>query len=160
MALQPTENAKDVAFVLTDEAGGYWNGTSANAETQDRLYADLVPKKGDAKTVHGMLLRGTSRIYYDLYNNGGGNMINNIHDDQLEEGDEGWHKPEYELDPFYQYFFEAFEKWLPAEHQPCVAEVKKLVLGDVVVFDIAFDHLTDRILHTILTTKNMPAPAA
>lgn len=155
MVLQPTDKAKTVGLTLTDEVGGYLNNTSVNTETRDRIHAELVPKKGYAKTVHGILIQGASRVYYDLYNNGGGNIINNIHDDELEEGEEDWHKPEYELDPYYQHFFDAFEKWLPKAHQPCVAEVKKLVLGDTTIYDIAFDHLIDRVVHTILTTKNV-----
>ena len=160
MQLQPTLEAKDVILVLTAEAGGYRHGTSANAETQARMFANLVPKKGEAKTVHGMLLLGASRIYSDLYDNDGGNMINNIHDADLEEGDEDWQPPEYELDPLYQKFFDVLEKWLPVEHQSCLAEVKKLVLAESIVFDIAFDHLTDRVLHTVLTTEDISHPTA
>lgn len=154
--LETTDKAKDVALTLSKKAGTYWRGESDKQEIHEKLCKKLVPAKGDAKTVHGKLLRASTRIYNDLYGNGGGNMVNDIHEDQLaEEGEDGYKKPEFALDVWFKGFFDDLKTWLPAEHQACLAKVNKLVLEENVKFDIAFDHLQDRVIHTVLTTHNI-----
>ncbi len=51
----------------------FWSGTSDLQQDNDALFAALVPPMGPALTPHGELLRATTRIYYDRYNNGFGN---------------------------------------------------------------------------------------
>lgn len=158
MQFQLKKNELEAPLKLTKKAGAYRNSISESKETKERLYKKLIKKRGKPKTVHGILLLAVSRIYDDIYDNGGGNIVNNIHGNDPQKGDNGWQKAEYEIDVFYQGSFDALEKWLPSEHQPCLAEVKRLVLSDKVKISIAFDRLTDRVLHTILTTEDMPAP--
>lgn len=52
----------------------YWNG---NGEFQEEynLLKKLVPPTGRAHTADGEAIRSISNIYYDLYNNGGGNLL-------------------------------------------------------------------------------------
>ena len=150
---------EDQTLLLSKKAGCYLNGTSVNSKLKDKAYKKLITKKGKAKTVHGILLLAAHRIYYDVYNNDGGNIIENIHDSQLQEGDVGYREAEYVLDSQYQTFFDELEKWMPLEHQPCVAKVKKLVLSKNIKLDVAFDQLIDRVLHTISTRDNLNLPA-
>jgi hypothetical protein len=52
----------------------YWGDTGAFQEEYDKLNNDLVPMSGAARSVHGELIRGIGRIYYDYCNNGNCNI--------------------------------------------------------------------------------------
>jgi hypothetical protein len=52
----------------------YWNGEGRFQEEYKELFAQLVPPEGHCQTSIGELLRATSKIYYDIYNNGGCNL--------------------------------------------------------------------------------------
>lgn len=51
----------------------FWNNNHDLTPIYDELYKELVPSSGKAETVAGELLRATSKIYYDAFNNGFGN---------------------------------------------------------------------------------------
>lgn len=51
----------------------FWNNSSVLSEDYNRLQEKLVPTSGKCDTLEGELLRASSRIYYDYYNNGFGN---------------------------------------------------------------------------------------
>lgn len=155
MKLTPKADTENLVLTFAEKAGEYWNETSKNSKLQEQFSGELIPSKGEADNVHGMLLRAVTRIYYDVYNNGGWNMVDNIHGDWLEEGDEGYEEPEYELVGLYKEFFENLERFMPEEHQECVAKAKAQVLEDPDSSYIIFDHLVDRAIHTILTTNNI-----
>lgn len=60
----------------------YWSGQGRYEELYKKLFDKLVTESGRCKTTHGELLRAISKIYYDLYNNGGCNLdvhINHLH---------------------------------------------------------------------------------
>lgn len=50
----------------------YWNNTGKYEEEATALQ-DLVPGSGPADTLKGEIMRATSKIYYDFFNNGFGN---------------------------------------------------------------------------------------
>lgn len=52
----------------------YWNSKGKHQELYNKLEKELVPASGRATTVAGEMLRGAANTYYDLYNNGGGNL--------------------------------------------------------------------------------------
>ena len=148
-------NGENVALVLSTREGDWWHDRTPNFERQNELHNQLVPKSGAADSVHGELLRAATRIYYDLYNNGGGNMYDNINGDWLEEGDEGYEEPEYELTGLFSELFGFLEQWMPDEHQECVSDAKSLVLEGDGSTDICFDNLIDRVVYVIENTKNI-----
>ena len=49
------------------------SGKSPLSSEYERLFAMLVPAEGKCNTVEGELLRASSKIYHDYYNNGFGN---------------------------------------------------------------------------------------
>jgi len=51
----------------------FYNSKNPMSAAYERLYAKLVPQCGKCDTVEGELLRASSRIYHDYYNNGFGN---------------------------------------------------------------------------------------
>tara|TARA_R110002012_G_C11640691_1_gene610625 strand:+ start:1726 stop:2211 length:486 start_codon:yes stop_codon:yes gene_type:complete len=56
------------------EKQSYWNKTGKYQDIADQLQT-LVPDKGDAQDVRVDLFRRASNTYYEMYNNGGMNMI-------------------------------------------------------------------------------------
>lgn len=140
---------------LTEVKGGHCDINLTNAKIASELWDKLVPHEGEPDSIHGELILAASYIYGDVYANGGCNLSQNIHDDALECGDDGWQKPEYELTESCEQHIAALEKWLPAEHQPCVAQVKALILSEDLDSDIILDHLIDRVVHTISNTHNI-----
>lgn len=53
----------------------YWNHTGKHQGAYEALHVALVPAQGDAETMTGELLRCLGCVYYDVYNNGGGNLL-------------------------------------------------------------------------------------
>lgn len=53
----------------------YWNHKGRHQKLYDRLYAKLVPDSDGAGSDAGELLRTVSNVYYDIYNNGGCNLL-------------------------------------------------------------------------------------
>lgn len=51
----------------------FWSRKSPLSAESERLHALLVPPEGKCETLEGELIRASSRIYYDYYNNGFGN---------------------------------------------------------------------------------------
>ena len=58
-----------------------WDNNSHLTPLYDKLFKELAPTNGAAKTKHGELLRCFSNVYYDCYNNGGCNL--SIKEDEL-----------------------------------------------------------------------------
>ena len=51
----------------------YWCNNGKYNEEYELMWRELVPDQGMADTTNGEVLRCAARIYYDAYNNGGGN---------------------------------------------------------------------------------------
>lgn len=52
----------------------YWNGRGKYQKTYNSLHDSGVPSMGKAETKWGEIIRIVSKLYYDIYNNGGGNF--------------------------------------------------------------------------------------
>ena len=52
----------------------YWSRKGRYQKRYDAMHSRLVPEIGEAQTDAGEILRLVSRIYYDVFNNGGGNL--------------------------------------------------------------------------------------
>ncbi len=76
----------------------YWNNEGAYQKEYDELYKKLVPKSAEAETINGELIRIASRFYYDYYNNGNCNVIEEVFQDCCECGGSGWEYYEEEDD--------------------------------------------------------------
>ena len=48
----------------------YWNNTGRLQKEYEALYEQHVPTSGECATLAGEVLRASSRIYYDAFNNG------------------------------------------------------------------------------------------
>jgi hypothetical protein len=52
----------------------YWDNEGPRQALYDSLYKIYVPTEGEAPTKEGEVIRCVSRLYYDLFTNGGGNF--------------------------------------------------------------------------------------
>lgn len=70
---------KDLGIKSTDafSKASYWDNNGAYQKQGDKLYKKLVPAEGAAKTLHGELIRGINRLFYEYCNNGNCNAIIN-----------------------------------------------------------------------------------
>lgn len=59
---------------ITKEGNSYWGGNGAYQKECDSLWDELVPSQGEAKTVHGELIRSLGRLQHDYCNNGNCNI--------------------------------------------------------------------------------------
>lgn len=59
----------------SDKTQHYWTNNGAYENEYSQKYQELVPSSGEAKTVHGELIRSISRFYWDYSNNGNGNLL-------------------------------------------------------------------------------------
>ena len=176
MTSLPTNSSQNIELKLTESAGGYWRGDSVNNETDRKLWAKLVPASGDAETLHGELLRCASKIYRDTYQNGGCNIVD-FEDNGYSCDHCGYYETEEEereglehidecydswvIGARYQGYFELLKNHLPKDGRDALSAAKKELLAGVIGHpSIAFDHVVDYAIHTILTTENKPMKAA
>ena len=68
----------------------YWNYEGAYQKEHDELYKKLVPSCAEAETIHGELIRVANRFYYDYFNNGNCNVIEERFRDCPECEGTGW----------------------------------------------------------------------
>jgi len=57
----------------------YWNNKGRYQDAYDKIWKCLIPKSGEASNPHAEAVRCISRIYYDYFNNG---FCNAIEDDE------------------------------------------------------------------------------
>lgn len=57
------------------ENASYWNHHGAYQEQYEILTAKMVPFRGASSSVHGELLRGVGRLFYEYCNNGNCNAL-------------------------------------------------------------------------------------
>jgi hypothetical protein len=60
----------DDMFAAPAKPGRFW---ASPPEYYSKLWGELIPDSGAAQTLEGELMRASSRLYYDYYNNGMGN---------------------------------------------------------------------------------------
>lgn len=98
------------------ENASYWNNNGAYQKEGDELYEKLVPAEGAAETLHGELIRGINRLFYEYCNNGNGNAAQALtpqdhpYDFDDEEDDIDWDEiEEVHIDEYYGKFVDLIE---------------------------------------------------
>jgi hypothetical protein len=170
----------------TPTGQSYWNNNGAYQEDHDRLWAELVPASGSCDTLHGELIRATSRLFYEFCNNGNCNAIEveigrcshcggdgeefSHVDDEGEDSYEdcswcdgtGEEEGDVLITDFYGGFLDLIEENVP--NAP-VQEVRDFMEDSArgysrYKFDDyemgIYNSLTDSVIHHILTTENSP----
>ena len=85
----------------------YWNGKGQYQDLFDKHWKRLVPESGRADTAEGNAMRAIAKINYDIFNNGAGNIVN-----QVEEMDEdGEYYTDYSINPWWNEYFDDIEEF-------------------------------------------------
>jgi len=53
----------------------YWNEKGKYEKAYARIWSSHIPMNGSCTDMRAELVRCISRVYYDIYNNGGGNVL-------------------------------------------------------------------------------------
>ena len=93
----------------------YWSGKGQYQDLYEKYWKELVPDMGEADTTEGEALRAIARINHDIYNNGGGNIVevDAVYDD---DGDH--YADEYSISSFYDDFFDKVPRCSWTERRP------------------------------------------
>lgn len=150
---------------VTPKGNSYWNSNGAYQSEYNGIYDLLVPARGKAQTIHGELLRCASRLSYDYYNNGNGNVINEVdikcdrcYGDGCDFCDEGVESCEYQISEYYYDMIEFLQENLN-EKYPLICLVDFLEeYGHHCLFteeeEQIYSLIMDNVMFQILTTKN------
>jgi len=93
-----------------DTSKTYWDNGGKYQEQYERAWEQLIPASGEAKDGLPEALRAISRIGYDYYNNGFGNLWQ-----RWEEFDGEDHYDEYEMGSYYKDMVDYLRKHIPGD---------------------------------------------
>tara|TARA_B100000424_G_scaffold267682_1_gene261013 strand:- start:2355 stop:2756 length:402 start_codon:yes stop_codon:yes gene_type:complete len=83
----------------------YWNGKGQYQDLFDKHWKNLVPESGRADTAEGNAMRAIAKINYDIFNNGAGNIVNQV--EEMDEDDEYY--TDYSINPWWNEYFDDIE---------------------------------------------------
>tara|TARA_A200000159_G_scaffold162690_1_gene187105 strand:+ start:3248 stop:3649 length:402 start_codon:yes stop_codon:yes gene_type:complete len=83
----------------------YWNGKGKHQDLFDKHWKNLVPESGRADTAEGNALRAIAKINYDIFNNGAGNIVNQV--EEMDEDEEYY--TDYSINPWWNEYFDDIE---------------------------------------------------
>ena len=96
--------------------GTYWNNNGKHQEWVERIN-DTIPSMYDTDNYYMNVFIAFSNIYYDIYNNGGGNIEDGCYDDSLRLldnflglGNFNWYQASHDFDYLEDKANEVFEK--------------------------------------------------
>ena len=85
----------------------YWNGEGQYQDLFDKHWKKLVPESGRADTAEGNALRAIAKINYDIFNNGAGNIVNQV--EEMDEDNEYY--TDYSINPWWNEYFDDIEEF-------------------------------------------------
>ena len=96
--------------------GTYWNNNGKHQEWVEKIN-DTMPSMYDTDNYYMNVFIAFSNIYYDIYNNGGGNIEDGCYDDSLRMlynflglGNFNWYQAAHDFDYLEDKANEIFEK--------------------------------------------------
>ena len=101
----------------------YWNGEGQYQDLFDKHWKRLVPESGRADTAEGNALRAIAKINYDIFNNGAGNIVNQVE----EMDDDEQYYTDYSINPWWNEYFDDIEEFAGLN----VDRLKTKILGYV-----------------------------
>lgn len=139
----------------------YWNHEGAYQRYYDKLYAELVPESGVAKTLHGELLRAAWCLSYEYFNNGNVNAyIRKTHSIDA-DGMDNFCAPH--IHPRYKAYINLLKRYLGALGNSPLAlldEIHDLLSEECGSYDAdeIYTHLMDYTMYYILHFPNKETP--
>lgn len=126
----------------------YWNGEGQYQDLFHKHWKNLVPESGRADTAEGNAMRAIAKINYDIFNNGAGNIVNQVE----EMDDDEQYYTDYSINPWWNEYFDDIEDFAGLN----IDRLKTKILG-YVQFDQdggLSDMMDDYIDHIVLRVDN------
>lgn len=126
----------------------YWNGEGQYQDLFHKHWKNLVPESGRADTAEGNAMRAIAKINYDIFNNGAGNIVNQV--EEMDEDDEYY--TDYSINPWWEEYFDDIEEFAGLN----VDRLKRKIIESV-QYDKDYglsDLMDDYIDHIILKVDN------
>jgi hypothetical protein len=101
----------------------YWNGEGQYQDLFHKHWKNLVPESGRADTAEGNAMRAIAKINYDIFNNGAGNIVNQV--EEMDEDDEYY--TDYSINPWWNEYFDDIEDFAGLD----IDRLKTKILGYV-----------------------------
>lgn len=139
----------------TPKGQSYWNETGAYNKEYDILYKQLVPAVGEADTVNGELLRASSRLYYEYFNNGNMNACDVKYSDWDEDEEDG----EYTIEAYYKNMLDFIRDTIKTSEASELCDSIESIIVDKHGFETeddehTYDLLADCVIYYVLTHDN------
>lgn len=158
------EKQNNIEMKRTAKGCGYWQDNGAYQQEYEKLWNELVPAEGEAETVNGEILRASSKLYHEFFNNGNMNACEcNVipnYDDQDEDYEEEY---DYTVSPYYQRLLDFLNKACSTDY-----EMRGLLqrIADMILIgenacnvkdnEHVYDLMVDHAIYWVLTHDNEP----
>ena len=148
--------------------GTYWNNNGKHQEWVEKIN-DTMPSMYDTDNYYMNVFIAFSNIYYDIYNNGGGNIEDGCYDDSLRMldnflglGNFNWYQAAHDFDYLEDKANEVFEKLIDKlEELKKVIEIKPTIKDygvDEAYFLETLDEMTEQAFNDQCTGANPRYP--
>ena len=129
------------------ETLNYWNGKGKFQKEFDKLYKELVPSTGRAKSLRGEVLRAANELYYERFNNGNINAVEEIEDEDNEDIDG---MTRLKITPFFKNFIAIIRYVLGGEGLRAIGRVEESLIdtdeNHLKIFDKDYETMMDSII--------------
>lgn len=129
------------------ETLNYWNGNGKFQKEFDKLYKELVPSTGRAKSLRGEVLRAANELYYERFNNGNINAVEEIEDEDNEDIDG---MTRLKITPFFKNFIAIIRYVLGGEGLRAIGRVEESLIdtdeNHLKIFDKDYETMMDSII--------------
>jgi hypothetical protein len=132
---------------INKDTGSYWDHTGKYQQEYDAAWEALIPASGKAKDGYPEALRAISRIGYDYYNNGFGNLW------------QSWDDGDIEMDSYYEDLVDYLRSEIPRDMHKQLKEFLWDAKGygnwsnQAGVIDRIINHIIEQMLEEELITK-------
>jgi hypothetical protein len=127
------------------ETLNYWNENGKFQKELDKLYKELVPSTGRAKSLRGEVLRAANELYYERFNNGNINAVEEIEDNEDIDG-----MTRLKITPFFKNFIAIIRYVLGGEGLRAVGRVEESLIdtdeNHLKIFDKDYETMMDSII--------------
>lgn len=146
----------------TAKGCGYWQETGAYQKEYDELWRQLVPLEGEAQTTRGELLRTSSKLYHDFFNNGNMNACEQVMVPNYGDQDEDY-EDEYEtrVSDYYQGCIDYLKRTCKQDYElhGLLQRIESIILeGEDGCNDAdnehTYDLMVDHVLYWVLTHED------
>jgi len=140
-------------YQRTPKGNSYWEQTGHFQTEYNSLYDKLVPIEGKCETLNGELIRASSRLLFEYYNNGNENScfysyccIDEDEDDVCTTVDE-----------YYQNFIDLIKYSIP-ESLGVLDNIISVIESERSSADDIYTELMDIVMYYVLTNDDKPIP--